>query len=427
MVEWLSLSCPYCKVNLRIKAAYAHMRGRCPECGCRIEALAPQPVASHPSKTSDTPLGLVAIDEEWPEPAKLADERTSYELSTEPAPLSPPKPVAAAAAPAEVYELADEGLPALAPHVPDSPAPTSGLTLADLPSTPTVEAPALPKRRGKLLDRPAPYIPAHPFWEGIYLFPWHRDNLGVWLFLAIDFGMIAVLITIMGMIHEVQETLAGALMPLVIPAVMIAVLWTGTYASGCFLALVEETASGNHEISWPEGANIIEGLGKFIYLLWLSACCGIPGLALWVLGPPDKLWMDYVWWAFPLASWVACFPVLLFSSLAANAKWVLLDWRVFWGLLRKPQAALLMYVPFVVLLAGCTALGVWIFVQPSFLQAAWIGLAWSAALLIYGRALGRAGWMLTHDARKKKRRNRRLPRAETSDSGWGPDDELPEV
>jgi hypothetical protein len=294
-----------------------------------------------------------------------------------------------------MYDFAEEELPALAAPAPDLPAAANEITLADIPSTPTVESPTLAQlRRGKLLDRPLPSIPKRPLWEGIYTFPWHPRNLGIWLFLALDFGMIAVLITVMGMIYEVREGLVGSFMALIIPAAVITSFWTGTYASGCFLALVEETAAGNHDISWPEGANIIDGLGKFIYLSWLSACCCIPGLGFWVLG-------DSLWWVFPALSWVACFPLLLFSSLAAHTRWVLLDWRVLWGLLRKPQALFLVYAPLVVSLAICAGLGAWIFFRPSFLQAAWVGLVWSAALIIYGRALGRAGWIITHEGRKR--------------------------
>jgi hypothetical protein len=300
-----------------------------------------------------------------------------------------------------MYDFADDELPALVPLKPEAPAASSGITLADIPTTPTVESPNLAQlRKSKLLDRPLPSIPKRPLWEGIYTFPWYPRNLGVWLYLALDFGMIAVLITIMGMIYEVREGLGGSFMALIIPAVAIASLWTGTYSSGCFLALVEETAAGSHDISWPEGANIIENLGKFIYLNWLSACCLIPGLAFWVLGP-DLQWSDSVWWAYPTLSWVVCFPLLLFSSLAGHIRWILLDWRVLWGLLSKPQALFLMYAPLAAAVAICGGLGLWIFLVPSFLQAAWVGLVWSAALIIYGRALGRAGWIITQQGRRR--------------------------
>jgi hypothetical protein len=168
---------------------------------------------------------------------------------------------------------------------------------------------------------------------------------------------------------------------------------------------VQDTAAGNHDIGWPEGGNIIEGLGNFFYLHWLSACASIPGLAAWVLAP-DMQWTDYVWWAFPLASWMVFFPLLLFSSLAAHTRWVLLNWRVFWGLLRHPLAFWLMYVPSTILLLGSAALALWLFVRPSFLQTVAAGLIWSAALIIYGRALGRAGWIITHEGRRKRRKKK---------------------
>src|SRR6516225_6223739 len=94
MAQWLSLSCPSCKVGLRIKSAYAHLRGRCPECGCRIEA--PRPQAAGPARASAASpanLGLVPIDEEWPEPARLqGEERPAYDFATSPLVAPVPKP-----------------------------------------------------------------------------------------------------------------------------------------------------------------------------------------------------------------------------------------------------------------------------------------------------------------------------------------------
>jgi hypothetical protein len=431
VVQWVSLTCPHCKSNLRIKAAYAHLRGRCPECGCRIEPVRPQRGKLRASSTAGEPLGLVPIEEEWPEPARLENERSTYSVAAGPIPSAPTPPPPVAVSP-EVYDLANDELPARPPLVSDPPLVSNEITLADIPSAPTVEGPSLAELyREKHLDRVPTRIPTHPLWEGIYTFPWQPANLGVWLFLTLDFGMIAVLITIMGMIYEVREELEVSLILLVVPATTLAWFWTGTYASGCFLALVEETAAGGHDISWPDGANIIEGLWKFLYLNWLSACCLIPGLAFWVLGPHLE-WADRAWWALPAISWVICFPLLLFSSLA-GARWVPLDWRVLWGLLRRPQALFLMYVPLVAAVTICGGLGIWIFLRPSFLQAAWIGLVWSAALIIYGRALGRAGWIITYEGTRKRPRARKPGSpskkergAVLLEGGWGGEDDAEE-
>ncbi len=96
------------------------------------------------------------------------------------------------------------------------------------------------------------------------------------------------------------------------------VVLDGDLCVGLFSRAGGGDCGGGHDISWPDGANIIEGLWKFIYLNWLSACCLIPGLAFWVLGP-DLEWADRAWWAFPAISWVICFPLLLFSSLAVRS------------------------------------------------------------------------------------------------------------
>src|SRR5262249_45380710 len=79
MDQWLELDCPRCKAKFRIKAAYAHMSGRCPNCGQPIDPPRPAPPPTPISFDSDEPLGLVPIEEEWPEPAHMdVDENPHY-------------------------------------------------------------------------------------------------------------------------------------------------------------------------------------------------------------------------------------------------------------------------------------------------------------------------------------------------------------
>jgi DNA-directed RNA polymerase subunit RPC12/RpoP len=75
--EWLSLRCPGCRANFKIKSAYAHMKGKCPACGFRIRPPKPREEGYVPPPVSDAdePLGLVPLDdEEWPEPGRLERE-----------------------------------------------------------------------------------------------------------------------------------------------------------------------------------------------------------------------------------------------------------------------------------------------------------------------------------------------------------------
>lgn len=86
MDPWFLLKCSSCRATLRIKSTYVHMRGKCPVCGIRIEP--PQPKALVMSD-SDEPLGLIPMDEEWPEPATVlqsdreaaADDSSVYGMS----------------------------------------------------------------------------------------------------------------------------------------------------------------------------------------------------------------------------------------------------------------------------------------------------------------------------------------------------------
>jgi len=84
MDNWLEISCPFCRAPFKIKEAYAHLRGRCPSCGFRIEPIKPKPYEEQKYvSTSDEPVGLIPIDEEWPEPATLIawDDRPMYGLA----------------------------------------------------------------------------------------------------------------------------------------------------------------------------------------------------------------------------------------------------------------------------------------------------------------------------------------------------------
>lgn len=87
MTDWLQLDCPFCRCRFRIKAAYAHLKGRCPECAFRIAAPTPREAPPAPISDSDEPLGLLPLDdEEWPEPGLRFQEDAdgaSYVLSQE--------------------------------------------------------------------------------------------------------------------------------------------------------------------------------------------------------------------------------------------------------------------------------------------------------------------------------------------------------
>jgi len=410
-VEWLSLSCPLCKVRLRIRAAYPHLRGRCPECAVRIEAPRPRARASQAGE-ADGLEGLLPVDEEWPESARLEEDASPYGFGAAHArPALPPPPPPPAV---EGYALASGRLTAAAPPpvaVP-APSPYAVSPAAPLPLPSTTDDAGYVRHAGLMREEPPP-PPAWPLWEGIYTFPWRLDNLGVWLALAMGFGLLAVLAaTALGLFEAGGVALVGIVT--LIPVMAIVGICTGTFAAGSFLTVVEQTASGNDRVSWPRGAGIGEGLGRLAYMVWVCGCCApvaaFPWLAAAVAAPEDSRW-----WLVSLVPWTLVFPLVLLSSLSAGSPWILLEGKTLAGFVKRPGLVLVLCLASLALLTPATVLGYRALTGVNLLAAAGCGPLWAAAFLIYARLLGRVGWVLTHEPSRKRGRGNPPREAEAAD------------
>ncbi|HEV3261974.1 MAG TPA: hypothetical protein VG013_34305 [Gemmataceae bacterium] len=397
-VEWVSLSCPLCKVELRIKAAHAHLRGRCPECGARIEAPRPRSGATQAEEADRLP-GLLPVDEEWPESARLEEEPSGYGWGAVHAerPAAPPPPPQAGGA----YALASgEARAAAPPPVAEPSASPYEVNPAAPPPPPS--APALfgnASEAGLIREDPPP-PPARPLWDGIYTFPWRPDNLGVWLYLTVAFALLAVLSTAAAALAASGGIwVLGTL--LLIPIILIIGIWAGTYASGCFFAVIEQTVAGNDRVGWPTGSGISDGLGKLIYLVWVCGCCALVAGLSWLplAGMPPE---GDLWWLLALLPWAVLFPAVLFSSLSAGSPWILLEKNTLLGLMKRPRLALVLWLGSLAVLIPSAWLGYTGLAGVSFLAAAACGPLGAACFLIYGRLLGRAGWVLTHGPARKR-------------------------
>jgi len=406
-VEWVPLSCPSCNVKMRIKAVYAHLRGRCPECGARIEA--PRPTAGHTTTVADDGLpALLPVEEEWPESARLEEEGRGYgwgAAAAAPPVAPPPAPVSA-----ESYSLASAELPVAAPAPAAEAAAAPYAVKPPAPPPPSAYPDVGHGSYAGLVREPPPPPPARPLWDGVYTFPWRPDNLAVWLVLTLTFGLLAILATAAVALAEAGSVLLIGVI-LLIPLILIIGIWTGMYASGCFFAVIEETVAGNDQVSWPSGGGIGEGLGKVAYLLWLGGCSGIVAVLLW-LAASGAAPEDDLWWLVSLLTWALLFPVVLFSSMAASSRWLLLEKDTLLGFLMKPRLVLLMLVASLVLLIPVAWVGYRALAGVNFLAAAACGPLGATVFLIYGRLLGRVGWVLTQapsrtkGSAKKRRKTR---------------------
>src|SRR5262245_48687203 len=110
-MDYFTLNCSFCAAKFKIKLAYAHLKGRCPVCGFRIKAPRPDLYEYKPLPvgTSDEPGGLLAEDEEWPEPGIIvAEEHHAGEYRFSDTPMSQPATRPEPEGSKEVFGLAPE-------------------------------------------------------------------------------------------------------------------------------------------------------------------------------------------------------------------------------------------------------------------------------------------------------------------------------
>jgi hypothetical protein len=418
IVQWLSFHCPLCKARLRIKAAYAHLRGRCPECGGRIEALRPLPPAPPVSPSdSEEPLGLMPIEEEWPEPAEIeGDSGGAYGIST----AAPPPTMARETPlpPGKGYGLA-QGLEA---RPRSKVRPPEADPYAVLPADATVPPAELHLSPGEAEQyRPRPKPVAHtavdlPILES-FLFPLRRRTLGTWLFLSFDLMVLGTVATLYAVIPVMGPVIAAGLGIVFLPASL--------YAASCFFVIVEDTSAGSDEVTWPEAAGLVDGWARLFHLFWVFACCALPIAIIWQAGI-DALWTGDLWWLVPLVMLLFLFPVLSLSSMAASSRWLIFDRAMLARMLSRPLVLPVLWLASALVAIPVVALIFMALLKPGFQLALGAGAATATGLLIYARQLGWAGRRLTRENRKKQQNKGTdsRHRSQVTDlGGWGPDED----
>jgi hypothetical protein len=253
-------------------------------------------------------------------------------------------------------------------------------------------------------------LPRFPLVSGLYTFPWRPSNLFVWLVNGLNLSVLAGLAAAIVYLRNAGGAMLMGI-PILLAAAGVVFAWAGIYLANCFLAVVEETANGNDNVAWPKGGGLIDGLGKFFFLLWLIGCAVIPTALVW-MARGDVISAERWEWVVSLLPFLVVFPILALSALTADSWSMLLDPKIVWNFLKKPHALALVIVPSLLILALCVWLSRELVLQPSLPVALGAGFAWSTFFVLYGRLLGRSGWILTMGKRRQKRRRRARPARE---------------
>jgi hypothetical protein len=443
--QWLELDCQRCKARFRIKSIYAHMSGRCPNCGNPIDPPRPAPPPAPVSFDSDEPLGLIPIEEEWPEPGQTeVDERPHYGFGVPPSQWSEQKaekspemegygfvdgPQPAPTAP--LSHLFTEPLSGVVPGVEPAPSAVPVQSLAeayqaDLPVSTPATPPTIPaaeeKKGPERVPPPPPLPPARPLWQGVYTFPWRVENLKVLIALGLGMGLFALLAAMFYQLLFVTKVLdsgfnpTAAFLVLIIPPMSILGLVSSLYGSAQFLSILEDTAGGNDHYQRPE--LVTDWFGSLIHLGYIGFCAMIPSVIVAAIAATV---LESRWGlALGLIPMLLLFPVFLLSSMAGISSMAIVHGEVLAGFLRKPLLLPVFFLASAFLAAACLGLGYLTFVTSNFFFALVTGFGWAAGWLTYARLLGRVAWVLSQSGikvRKRRKKRRKKPTAGPDDGG----------
>lgn len=246
-------------------------------------------------------------------------------------------------------------------------------------------------------------VPKRPFVEGVFGFPWRPSSLGPLLWIAAGLMILAVQGRLIMLCLEAG--LVGKLaLAFVCLSMLWVVIWTCSYASVCLLAVVQDTANGGDEVGWPEGS-WRDWFFPFLRVAWIGFFSGLVGGVLSLVAfclPPTAVLLVVI---------PPMFLIMLLSSMAGDSWFTLVSGKVLDQLGRRLPETIGVAVGSIILFAITTG-AAFATVGYAWFLAPVTGLVGSACWLLYGRLVGRLGWVITHTERKKRRRKKKKRKGE---------------
>lgn len=360
-----------------------------------------------PPREDEPPLPAIVLDE--PE-----EDLPVFDLSADhvqPAP-APPSPAPLSAMPAPAAPLSSSVPP---------PAPRELIRIRDeepppkavRPLDPAVER-ELARESKKKSRRAEKTLLNRPLWDGVYSFPFRLENLRVFVLLLISLSFMSLLACGMHALVTMMFDKAGpadmtgysAIMDRAALYVFLCLVVLGVFVSlhqaAIFLRVVEETSAGVDDFAWPKDP-WFDYLGKWLFLAWvILASTGLWGIL--VLPVTHALPIPRaVGWIFVLLLGWFTFPVVLLSTMAASAFWMLLHPPLIWRMIQKPLPVAFLFANAGLFLFPSAILAYGLIGEYHFSLLLFAGPTWALSLLCYGRVLGRVGFELMREDGRRLR------------------------
>ncbi|NLX96558.1 MAG: hypothetical protein GXY83_10315 [Rhodopirellula sp.] len=259
-------------------------------------------------------------------------------------------------------------------------------------STPTERsAPEVVDRRiEEILQRhhlppdPLDELPPPPttFLSGVFRFPWYIQSLTPWLFCS--FGLALSLLGVLLSFWLVDNGLTMAAYAMRFSICWV-IVFSLSYLSGCFLAIIEGTANGYDEITdWPKGdwRDQFFSLGYPFGMLVLAALVGTA--AHWLTLRQSI--------AVPVVVGVVVYPVLLLSAMESGSVLGFVSRPILRTCVDLWWGWLLVYTLSAAMFAAWLAWALYYFPYEGFFITGLSGPILVTILFIYARLLGRLAW-----------------------------------
>jgi DNA-directed RNA polymerase subunit M/transcription elongation factor TFIIS len=323
--------CPTCGTQMHPRRELIGKRVRCPECGAAVPVVEQTPqqarATTHPPGENEYRLSGDDQPVEQPQLVKVkcgtchallypraeligkhvrCPDCFKPVLVVAPVEAPPPKKLA----PAGEYNL-------------DAPPPENPLA-ALVPTTPRAE----PILEPEPLPPPAPSL---WYWTGIFSFPWYPETVSRWMTLTL-FAVFANGVAAYG-VGVIAEMAAGgnalgnigAAIKVAFTIALAAISWLLmlAYGSGCVVAIIRDTASGNDDVADWHDTEFPEAMARALDVLFPMAGAGALGFGAYLVllplvGGP---------WASVAGGLVGLFlyPIMLVSALENGAFWVVVS------------------------------------------------------------------------------------------------------
>lgn len=256
---------------------------------------------------------------------------------------------------------------------------------------------------------PEPLAPPDRRWfaVGVFTFPWWPEAWARWLVLSMLLVPAVIMSGIVGLLGGGGLSLFSSLLPYLIVPLIWLWLWALSYAAGCFVAIVQDTGSGNDEVAnWPEG-DWRERIGTMFYVgLHLGLAMAAASAIAWPVGRfYGPLWMGL---AVGLAANLL-FPLFLLASMEADTLLTPYSPIIFGSVVKNFFGWTIVYIESLLLLTAIVSLLgaglIWAPVATVLLASPLLATAIFIEARLYGRLAWHIGRAVTkHPPRRRKKK-----------------------